>query len=137
MLSEVKQAIIDKLETLYPPPTFTIYDDNVPQNFKTPSFQLFLFDQNYSKRLGKKYKGLLSFDLAYFSNKEISDTRMDCLGIQETLLHELDLAGTYRIQNKQAKITDNVLHVTFDIGYSEMIAETGTAMQSQTTTTNI
>jgi len=135
MLSDVKQAIVDKLVVLYP--TFRIYDDNVPQNFKTPSFQLFIFDQQYGKRVGKKYKSLLSFDLTYFSDKEISAVRMDCLGIQETLLRELDLAGTYRILKKKARITDNVLHVTFDVEYSEMISDTGTAMQTQTTTTNI
>jgi hypothetical protein len=135
MLSDVKQAIVDKLAALYP--TFKIYDDNVPQNFKTPSFQIFIFDQDYGKRLGKKYKSLVSFDLAYFSNKKISDIRIDCLEVQETLLRELDIAGTYRIQNKQAKITDNVLHITFDVGFSEMIVETGTVMQAQETTTNI
>lgn len=135
MLSDVKQAIVDKLAVLYP--TFRIYDDNVPQNFKTPSFQIFIFDQDYNKRLNKKYKSLVSFDLAYFSDKKISEVRTDCLDVQENLLKELDLVGTYRILNKRARITDNVLHITFDVSYSEMIAETGTAMQSQTTTTNI
>lgn len=135
MISDIKQAIVNKLLELYP--TYTIYDGDVPQNFKTPSFLITLFDQDYSKRMNSKFKSLLSFDIAYFSDKKITEIKNDCHRVQLDILRSFDLIGTFRAQNKQATITDNVLHVTFDVNYSEMKVETSTPMRTQQTNTNI
>ncbi|MCF6466347.1 phage tail terminator family protein [Clostridium sp. Cult2] len=135
MINSVKREIVNKLLVLYP--NYTIYDEDIPQNFKKPSFLITLIDQDYSKRLNTKFKSLLSFDIAYFSNSRTTEIKEDCLSVQLNLFREFDLIGTYRVLNKQATITDNVLHFTLDINYSEIKKDLRILMQQQQTNTNI
>lgn len=124
MISNVRQEVVNKLLELYP--THTVYVDDVPQRFKKPSFLINLIDQDYNKRMNRKFDSLLSFDVAYFSNAK--DKKEDCQNVQLELFRGMDLLATYRVLNKQASITDNVLHFIFDINYSEIINETHTKM---------
>ena len=135
MINDVKQAIVNKLLELYP--TYTIYDEDVPQNFKTPSFLVTVIEQSYGKRLADKYNSTVSFDLAYFSDKGKNEVKSDCQEVQVNLLRAFDLVGTFRAQNLQATIVDNVLHITFDVNYSELKIEEFAKMQKQATNTNI
>lgn len=128
-------AIAQKLKELYP--NYQVYADNVPQNFKTPAFVIFVIEQEYNKRLDDKYNGRISLDVAYFSNKGKNEIKSNCLEVQETLLREFDEVGAFRAINKNARITDNVLHVTFDIRYSELKLGEFAKMQTQTTNTNL
>jgi len=136
MISSIKQAIVNKLLELYPS-GYTIYDEDVPQNFKKKSFFITLIEQDYNKRLNTKYKSLMSFDVAYFSDKKVTEIKTDCILVQLNILRAFDLIGGYRILNKRAKITDNVLHFIFDVKYSEFKEEIATIMQTETTNTNI
>jgi len=135
MINSVKQAIVDKLVELYS--GYTIYDEDVPQNFKKKSFLITMIEQDYNKRLNTKYKSLMSFDIAYFSDKKVTEIKADCVLVQLNLLRSFDLISGYRILNKQATTTDNVLHFTFDVKYSEIKEEIATIMQTETTNTNI
>lgn len=135
MINNIKQAIVDKLLELYP--GYIIYDEDVPQNFKTPSFMITLIEQDYYKRLNTRFQSLLSFDVAYFSNKRITEIKEDCFDKQVSLFRNFDLIGSYRVLNKQATITDNILHFTFNINYSEARNEDFIKMQAKTTNTNI
>lgn len=128
MITSVKQAIINKLLELYP--GYTIYDEDVPQKFKTPSFLIIVIEQDYEKRIANKYRSLLSFDVAYFSDKGSTEVKEDCLNKQIKLFRAFDLIGGYRILNKQARITDNVLHFTFNVSYSEMEEQKETLVQT-------
>lgn len=141
MIDDIKQAIVNKLVELYSS-GYTIYDEDIPQNFKTPSFLITLIEQEYSKRINTKYNSLCSFDVAYFSNKDVPEIKADCLTVQEALLRGFDFISTtdqekFKVTNKNARITDNVLHITFDISYSEMIAKTDVVMQTQETNTDL
>lgn len=131
----VINAIAQKLNELYP--NCRVYADNVPQNFKAPAFVIYVIEQEYNKRLDNKYNGRISLDVAYFSDKPKSEIKSDCLEVQETLLREFDEVGEFRILNKNARITDNVLHITFDIRFSELKLGEFIPMQKQTTNTNI
>lgn len=135
MVSSVKKVIKNKLLEIYP--GYTIYDEDVPQNFKAPSFLIILIEQDYEKRLADKYKSQLSFDVAYFSDKGDTEIKEDCLGVQLNLFRAFDIIGTYRVLNKQAGITDNVLHFTFDINYSELKVKEGITMKKQQTNTEM
>ncbi|MFU0784498.1 MAG: Phage protein [Thermoanaerobacterium thermosaccharolyticum] len=135
MINDIKQAIVNKLLELYP--GYTIYDENIPQNFKTPSFLISLIDQDYIKRINNRFKSTLSFDIAYFSDKDTTEIKNDCLDVQIDLFRAFDLVDCYRIFNKQATITDNVLHITFDVDYSELKQEESIKMQKQETNTNM
>jgi len=135
MINNIKQVIVNKLLELYL--GYTVYDEDVPQNFKKQSFLISLTDQDYNKRLNTKFKSLISFDVAYFSNKRMTEIKSDCQDMQMSLFRNFDLVGTYRILNKQATITDNVLHFTFDIQFSEIKENISEKMQKQQTNTNI
>lgn len=135
MISEIKQAIAQKIHEQYP--SATIYDEDIPQNFKTPSFLVTVIEQSYSKRLANKYNSTVSFDVAYFSNKGKNKIKSDCQEVMTNLLQAFDLLDTFRARNLQANITDNVLHITFDVNYSELKIEEFAKMQTQTTNTNL
>ncbi|MDF2611346.1 MAG: hypothetical protein K0R92_2820 [Lachnospiraceae bacterium] len=122
MVNEIKSAIVYKLKELYS--THKRYTDNVPQNFTPPAFVVKQINQDYGKRINTKNKGRISYDILYFSDKPITAIESDCQTVQELLFREFDLVGTFRAINKNATITDNVLHFTFDINYSEMKVET-------------
>lgn len=136
MINEIRQAVINKLAELCPAVTRRYLDD-VPQNFKPAAFLLAVYEQDYNKRLSAKYKSTISFDLAYFSDKGAADIKSDCLAMQEILLRGFDMVGTFRVLNKKARITDNVLHLLFDVEYSEMIPVTDPLMRAQETNTVI
>ena len=70
MINNIKQAIGKALADSYP--NLTIYDEDVPQKFKTPSFIINVVDMAYQKRLNQKYDGKITFDVAYFSDKKIT-----------------------------------------------------------------
>lgn len=118
MIAKIKQELALKLKSLYP--LATIYDEDIPQNFKTPSFLITVIDQDYYKRIFNKYNSTLNIDIAYFSNKNKTEIKNDCLGVQQNLFRELDIVNSFRILDKQATITDNVLHLTCNIKYSEI-----------------
>ena len=135
MISDIKSAIVYKLKDTFPLITKR-YTDDIPQKFTPPAFVIFQIDQDYSKRLNTKYNGRVSFDVAYFSDKEPTDIKSDCQSVQEALLRAFDYFGTtniFKALNKNARITDNVLHMTFDVNYSEIVVETQIPMQTQTT----
>lgn len=118
MINDIKQCIVDNLLNIYP--GITIYDEDIPQNFKTPSFFITLTDHNYSKRINNKFNGEVSFDISFFSDKEKTEIKNDCIKVQQNLFRNFDLINKYRVLDKQATIVDNVLHFTFKIKYSEI-----------------
>lgn len=135
MITDIKQAIVDKLLEVYP--GYKIYDEDIPQGFKTPSFYISLIEQDYSKRINNKYRSRPSFDIAYFSDKGNNEIKNDCYDKQIKLFRAFDLIGTYRVTDKLANVTDNVLHFTFSISYSEIKEETGILIGTKEINTNI
>lgn len=135
MINSIKQAIVNKLLEIYP--EATIYDEDIPQNFKKHSFLLSLINQDYDKRISNKYKTKISFDVAYFSEKDKTEIKNDCLEVQLNLFRNFDLIDTFRVINKQTNITDNVLHFTFEVNYSEIIEDLENKIQKQEINTNL
>ncbi len=136
MINSVKQAIANKLLDVYPA-GYTVYDEEIPQNYNRPSFLIQLLEQDYSKRLNSKYKSLMTFDVTYFSNSEVTELRADCQKVMIDLSRAFDLIETYRVHNLKTRITDNILHITFAIRVSEIKTENAILMQQQETNTNI
>jgi len=134
MIHSIIQAIADRLAELYP--GITINDEDVPQNFATPSFSIYLTDQDYSKRMNVKFKSLLSFDIAYFSDAKLN-LRNDLLDVQLKLFRGFDFIETCWTRNKRMATVDKVLHFTFDLETSEIKEEISTKMSQQQTNTNI
>lgn len=118
MVNNIKQCIVENLLSIYP--KVVIYDEDIPQNFKSPSFLITLTDHSYSKRINNKFNGEISFDISFFSDKEKTEIKNDCIKVQQELFRGFDLIGTYRPLNKNATIVDNVLHFNFKVKYSEI-----------------
>lgn len=118
MINDIKQCIVDNLLKIYP--GITIYDEDIPQNFKTPSFLIILTDHNYNKRINNKFDGEVSFDISFFSSKDKFEIKNDCFKAQQDLFRNFDLITKYRALDKESTIVDNVLHFTFKIRYSEI-----------------
>jgi hypothetical protein len=134
MINEIIQAIANKLADLYP--EYEIYSDDVPQDFSTPSFLIVLADHDYSKRIyGNSGKAIM--DVAYFSDKGTQEIKGDCRTVQENLLRNFDMIGAFRAIGKNARTVDNVLHLTFNVGYSEINITDETVMEKQQTNTNL
>ncbi|MDU4726393.1 DUF6838 family protein [Clostridium sp.] len=135
MINDIKKCIVDSLLQIYS--GVTIYDEDIPQNFKTPSFLITLTDQEYSKRINNKFNGEVSFDISFFSEKDKFEIKSDCLKTQQELFRRFDLINKYRALDKQATIVDNVLHFTFKVKYSELKEDEGIKMTSAELNTNL
>lgn len=121
MVNEIKQAIADKLHELYP--QAAIYDEDIPQGFKTPSFLIVLMETSYKKAIHDKYSASVSFDVAYFPESQY-ETKNECYEVSQIILRAFDVLNGYKIMNKTSSITDNVLHVKFIVKYREIKTST-------------
>lgn len=126
MIVNINKAIVRKLLSLYP--NTTIYDEKVPQNFKTPSFFISTYDQDYNKRLNNKYKSTINYDISYFPNDVYKNNEM--YEVRTTLLREVRNLDEFRALNIRSNITDGVLHIMFDVNYSEMKTSDEMKMQN-------
>jgi hypothetical protein len=117
MVSSINEGIKNKLLSIYP--DITIYDEKVPQKFKTPSFFISIYNQDYEKRLNEKYRSTVNYDISYFANDEYKNNEMYL--VQENLLREFRDIDTFRATNIRSTITDDVLHIMFDVKYSEIL----------------
>lgn len=133
MISDIKESIKSKLLELYP--GNVIYDEDLPETLTKPSFLIQITSQSYNRRIGNRYISDLIFDISYFSDQ--TAVRADYIAVQEKLLQSFDLIGTHQVRSKVAKITDNVLHFTFEIRYSEMVDTEVSVMQQQQTNTKL
>lgn len=134
MVNSINQAIADKLNGLFN--NVTIYDERVPQNFKTPSFFISTYDQDYEKGISDRYRSMVSYDISYFPNSEYSINN-EMYEVRSILLRELRDLGSYRAINIKANITDDVLHIMFDVKYSETVAANEIKMSKIETNTSI
>jgi hypothetical protein len=134
MINDAKSAITSKLLELYPT-GYAIYDEMAPEAAAKPYFLISVTNQTYSKLINNKYISVLSLDITYYSDQ--AAVRLDAISKQETLLRAFDFISTYNVNDKSAKITDNVLHFTFQIQYYEMSQEEFVLMQHQTINTKL
>jgi len=134
MISSINDEVKNKLLSLYP--GITIYDEKVPQKFKTPSFFISIYDQDYEKRLNTKYRSNISYDVSYFPNEEYNKNNEMYL-VQENLIREFRDIDTFRALNIRANITDDVLHIMFDVKYSEALITNEIKMNNLNTNTGI
>ncbi|HAK43708.1 MAG TPA: hypothetical protein DCM59_14645 [Clostridium sp.] len=125
MVDSINGEVKNKLLSVYP--DITIYDEKVPQKFKTPSFFISIYEQDYAKRLNTKYRSTISYDISYFPHEEYNKNNEMYL-VQESLLRELRDIDTFRAINIRANITDEVLHIMFDVKYSEVLTTNGVKM---------
>ena len=135
MINDIKECIVETLLEIYP--NITIYDEDIPRNFKTPSFLITLTDHQYAKRINNKFDSEISFDISFFSSKENYEIKVDCLNTQQELFRSFDFISRYRALDKEATIVDNVLHFKFNVKYSEIKEMEEVKMKNKDINTNI
>ncbi len=115
----------------------TIYREDVPQNFRKPSFMVTIYQQNPSQGINHRLKNEVNLDVLYFpENKGKAELQEECWAVGQALSRELSVPG-FKMKNRNLKIEDDVLHFLFDVGYREFQEDPTPAMQTLSQNTDI
>ena len=134
MINELYRSVSAGLKAVK---SCVIYREDVPQNFKTPSFMVTLYDQNPSRGINGRLKNTVSMDILYFpENKGKAELQEECWGVGQVLTREFAAPG-FKIKNRNLKIEDNVLHFLFDVEYRECREEGSSRMQTMSQASTI
>lgn len=115
----------------------TVYREEVPQNFKKPSFLVTIYEQNPSRGINGRLKNEVNMDILYFpENRGKAELQEECWSVGQVLSREFAVPG-FKIKNRNLKIEDYVLHFMFDVDYREYKDSPGVKMRTQTIDTNL
>ncbi len=115
----------------------TIYREDVPQNFRKPSFMVTIYEQNPSRGINRRLKNEVNLDVLYFpENKGKAELQEECWTVGQALSRELAVPG-FKMKNRNLKIEDDVLHFLFDVEYREFQEDSTSAMQTMSQNTNM
>jgi len=117
MISEIKQAIIDKLQELYP--QAHIYEGKLPADYQRSAFLAVITETSYAKGLGSRFNASVTFDLAYYP-ADMEHFHSESYQISEEVCRALSLLNTYSISQITAKLEEALLHIRFTVPYSEI-----------------
>ena len=93
----------------------TVYREEVPQNFKKPSFLVTIYEQNPSRGINGRLKNEVNMDILYFpENRGKAELQEECWSVGQALSREFAVPG-FKIRNRNLKIEDYVLHFMFDV----------------------
>lgn len=132
MINDLYRSIASGLKVVK---SCKIYREDVPQNFIKPSFMVTLYDQNPTCGINKRLKNAVRVDIHYFPEDEVN-YQEECWDIGEDLAREFQLQS-FKIKNRNLKITDKVLHFLFDVDYREYRKDTTPSMQDLSQTTDM
>lgn len=134
MIDELYQSISVGLKAVK---DCTVYREDVPQNFKKPSFMVTIYEQNPSRGINGRLKNEVNMDILYFpENKGKAELQEECRNVGQALAREFAVPG-FKIKNRNLKIEDYVLHFMFDVDYREYKDSPGVKMRTQTIDTNL
>ena len=110
----------------------TVYREEVPQNFKKPSFLVTIYEQNPSWGINGRLKNEANMDILDFpENRGKAELQEECWSVGQALSREFAVPG-FKIRNRNLKIEDYVLHFMFDVDYREYKDIPGVKMRTQT-----
>ena len=100
-----------------------IYRDNIPQNAELPFVLVLIIDTDVSRRLANQQRVKQSFDVQYFPGCDIQDRRKECEKVKQEMLRHFDVISadgiSFYVREKNANVTDDVLHFMFSATYTE------------------
>lgn len=132
MINKLYHEISDSLKLVK---GCTIYREDVPENFCLPCFMVTLYDQNPSHRINGRLKNFVRADILYFPEDE-TNYQEECWGVGQDLQRGFCL-NSFKIKNRNLKITDKVLHFMFNVDYREYLNISEIKMQEMSQTTGI
>ena len=118
MITELYMEIAAALKAVKDCP---VYKEDIPQNFRQPSFLVEIYDQTPSRGINGRMKNTVSLDVLYFPESR-KDEETECWEVGEALNREFR-PEHFKIKNRNMKITDKVLHFQFDVDYREVKSE--------------
>lgn len=132
MISRLYREISDVLKLVK---GCTIYREDIPENFRIPCFMVTLYDQNPSRGINGRMKNSVRTDVLYFPEDE-ANYQEECWEVGQDLQRGFCL-NSFKIKNRNLKITDKVLHFMFDVDYREYTNTSEAKMQEMSQTTGI
>lgn len=105
-----------------------IYREEVPQNFKTPSFMVLFDEVESSQGLNGRWKASVQIEVLYFPTDDSKQKNTECWTIGRRLRREFRMSQ-FKIKNRSLKITDNVLHFNFTVEFREFADMNDSQMQ--------
>ncbi len=100
-----------------------IYRDNIPQNMEFPCILVKITETTANRRLSERQRIKQNFDVQYFPGDESENRRKECEKVKQKMLRRFDVVSAdgifFYVRNKNASIVDDVLHLLFDVTYTE------------------
>ena len=100
-----------------------IYRDNIPQNMEFPCILVEIMETTANRRLSERQRIKQNFDVQYFPGDESENRRKECEKVKQKMLRRFDVVSadgiSFYARNKNASIVDDVLHLLFDVTYTE------------------
>lgn len=84
MITELYKEIAAALKAVKDCP---VYKEDIPQNFRQPSFLVEIYDQNPSRGINGRMKNTVSLDVLYFPESR-KDEETECWEVGEALNRE-------------------------------------------------
>ena len=100
-----------------------IYRDNIPQNMEFPCILVEIVETTARRRLSERQRIKQNFDVQYFPGNESENRRKECEKVKQKMLRRFDVISadgiSFYVRSKSASIVDDVLHLMFDVTYTE------------------
>ena len=100
-----------------------IYRDNIPQNMEFPCILVKITETTAKRRLSERQRIKQNFDVQYFPGDESENRRKECEKVKQEMLRRFDVISaddiSFYVRSKSASIVDDVLHLMFDVTYTE------------------
>ncbi len=100
-----------------------IYRDNIPQNMEFPCILVEIVETTAKRRLSERQRIKQNFDVQYFPGDESENRRKECEKVKQEMLRRFDVISaddiSFYVRSKSASIVDDVLHLMFDVTYTE------------------
>ena len=97
--------------------------DNIPQNANAPFILVLITDTDVRRCLANRQRVKQSFDVQYFPGGEIQNYRKECEKVKQEMLRGFDVISadgiSFYVKEKNANVTDDVLHFLFSVSYVE------------------
>lgn len=122
MVESLYKAIAEECRSSVPE-LKKIYRDNIPQNMEFPCILVEIVETTAKRRLSERQRIKQNFDVQYFPGDESENRRKECEKVKQEMLRRFDVISadgiSFYVRSKSASIVDDVLHLMFDVTYTE------------------
>lgn len=116
-VNSIRDGVTLALSELYP--NIDLYDEEIPQDFKRPSFFVKLLTMGQNKEIGRRFLRSHSFDIHYFPPLDEYNKYGHAMAeslYSNLLTIEID-GAIYRVTGANHNIVDRTLHFMFDLNF--------------------